>query len=347
MIAVETSPISIWRNAFLGQARASNPREDGVVRASAFRRIILADTPPLTGVIWTAVAIVVPTVLRWLIDRGETGIPFVTYFPAIVLAALFLGWKYGAATALLSGFIANRVFREAPVLFYAGARQALFVLLYALTCVILIAIAEMLRRLVREQARAARREAQLNAELVHRVKNMLATVNSIASLSARHSRPDEFVDAFSGRVAALGKATDLLGSGYDMACELKQLAEAVIAPFRDEDNFTLAGPPCNISREACVPLALALHELCTNALKYGALSAPGGRVSLEWAIEEAPGYQVLISWREIGGPPVGAIEHEGMGMALLRPQAGLADVHVDFPPDGATCEIVLDLPHET
>lgn len=313
-------------------------------RVPAFRKIILADTSPLKGAAWTIVAIAVPTAMRWALDGGTGGLLFATYFPAIVLAALFLGWKCGAVTALSAGILANRVFRPAPLLFYTGVRNALFLVLYVLICGILIYIAEVLRRLVRQQEQASQRELMLNAELVHRVKNMLATVNSIASMSARHSQPDEFVDAFSGRIAALGRATDLLGSGYNMVCELDQLVDSVIAPFRDETNFEVIGPSCDISRDSCVPLALALHELCTNAAKYGALSVPDGRVSLRWEIHEGAGRKARMHWRESDGPEVEKVERRGMGMALLKPQSGLADVQLSFPPEGAACEIVLNLP---
>ncbi|HEX7711038.1 MAG TPA: HWE histidine kinase domain-containing protein [Sphingomonadaceae bacterium] len=315
-------------------------------RVPAFRSIILADVRPLKAAGWTALAVAGVTALRWGVDGGAAGLPFATYFPAIVLVALFLGWRYGAAAALASGVIANRLFKAQPVLFYASWRNTLFVAFYVLICAILIYIAEMLRRLIREQERASRREALLNAELVHRVKNMLATINSIASMSARHADPEEFVDAFSGRIAALGRATDLLGSGHEVACELTQLIETVIAPFRDEANFAVVGPKCDILRDSCIPLALALHELCTNAAKYGALSTPEGRVALAWDVRETPERQVLIAWRESNGPPVGPVSRHGMGMALLRPQPGLAEVRLEFPPEGATCEIVLVRPPE-
>jgi two-component sensor histidine kinase len=312
-------------------------------RIPALRKIILTDTPPLNGVAWTVLAVAAPTTLRWIIDRGEAGIPFVTYFPAIVLTALFLGWRYGVAAALFSGIAANRLLNAAPLMFYTSARDALFFALYALTCAILIYIAEMSRRLIRQQEEASRREILLNAELVHRMKNILATVNSIAAMSARHSDPKDFAEAFNGRIAALGRATDQLSAMQIMSCELGQLVESVIAPFRDDANFDISGPECDISRDSCIPLALVLHELCTNAAKHGALSVPEGRISLEWEIHEGPERRALIGWREKNGPPVEPIERRGMGMGLLQPQAGLADVRVDFPRDGAICEIALAL----
>jgi two-component sensor histidine kinase len=88
-----------------------------------------------------------------------------------------------------------------------------------------------------------------------------------------------------------------------------------------------------------VPLSLALHELATNAVKYGALSAAGGRVSLAWAL--ADGVMRLV-WREAGGPPVAPPRRRGMGTQLLRPQAGLAAVEVEYRADGVRCEIAIE-----
>jgi hypothetical protein len=92
-----------------------------VDRIPAIRQAILADRPPLTAFAWSAFAVAGPTALRWVIDRGEAGVPFVSYFPAVTLVALFLGWRWAAAVALVSGFIANRLFRDAPLLFYVSS----------------------------------------------------------------------------------------------------------------------------------------------------------------------------------------------------------------------------------
>lgn len=292
------------------------------------------------GVLWTVVAVLVPMGVRWLIDSGgTTGTPFVTFYPAILLISLFLGWRYGVATALLTGVTVNRFLRYQPLNF-AEPSDLLVIVLFTLTCAILIYIAAMMRRLVLELDEAAHREAQLNLELLHRVKNMLATVNSIATMTARHSDPGEFIDSFGGRIAALSRAADLLAVGKEVQCEISRLVETAIGPFQTGGNFEIAGPDVELPRETCVPLSLALYELCNNAAKYGALSAPGGKVKLDWSIGDNG--RLLVCWREQGGPPVPEQRTPGMGSRLLRPQPGLPAVRHEFWRDGVSCEIEIE-----
>src|SRR5690606_29648099 len=237
-----------------------------VERSPALRRAFLAELTPLAAAGWAALAVAVPTVLRWAIDRGDAGVPFLTYFPAVVLAALFLGWRWATAVAIVSAVLANRVFRDEPLLFYAGPQQALLVVLFLLSMAVLIWACAMARRLVRELEASTEREEMLNRELLHRVKNLLAPGNAMAVLPARRKAPEDFAAAFSGRILALERATGLLG-GSSARCSIEALVEGVLEPFRAGDNFTLEGPACVLPQDACVPLALALHELATNAAK--------------------------------------------------------------------------------
>lgn len=308
-------------------------------RIPAIRRAILADVPPLSGAAWAVVAVAVPTVVRWAIDQGATGIPFVTYFPAVLLASLLLGWRWGALVALVSGLLANRLFSDEPLL-ALNARDAMLVALFALSCAALVWTGEMCRRLLRQLEAAQAREELLNHELMHRMKNLLATVNAMAVLTARHSDPGQFSQAFSGRMRALDRATGLLGTGQSGQCEVGQLAESAVAPFRTDHNFEVAGQPCELPRDACVPLALALHELCTNAAKHGALTAPEGKVALRWTCG-AEGL-LKMEWREHGGPPVPEQRRAGMGTQLLRRQRGLKAVEVRFPRSGLECDIEIN-----
>ncbi len=308
-------------------------------RIPAIRRVILADIPLAASAAWAVLAVAVPTGLRWFIDQGEAGVPFVTYFPAVVLAALLLGWRWGAAVAVASGVIANRLFNPEPLL-AVSVLDAALVGLFALSCAALIWIAETARRLVRELEAATAREELLNAELMHRVKNMLATVNAMAVLTARHSGPGQFAQVFAGRMRALDKATELLGTGRQMHCEVAKLVASAIEPFRAEANFAISGAPCELPRDACVPLSLALHELCTNAAKHGALSAAEGRVELGWQ-SDADGLLTLV-WRERDGPPVPEVRRAGMGTQLLRRQHGLKNVEVEFRSDGLLCTIEIE-----
>jgi two-component sensor histidine kinase len=299
----------------------------------------LADIPPVTSAGWAVLAVAVPTGLRWFIDQGAAGIPFVTYFPAVVLAALLLGWRWATVVAVASGALATRLFSEEPLL-DISTLDAVLIGLFALSCAALIWIGEMARRLVRQLEAAKAREELLNQELMHRVKNMLATVNAMAVLTARHSTPGEFAQAFSGRMRALDKATDLLATGRNLHCEMQRLAEGAIEPFRTDGNFAVSGPRCELPRDACVPLSLALHELCTNAAKHGALTVPEGRVLLTWECGE--GGMLTLDWREEGGPPVPEIRRTGMGTQLLRRQRGLTSVEADFRREGLRCRIKVD-----
>jgi two-component sensor histidine kinase len=310
-----------------------------VDRIPAIRRVVLAEIPPVQAAAWAVLAVAVPTGLRWFIDQGSAGVPFITYFPAVVLAALMLGWRWAALVALGSGLLANRLFTDEPVL-DISALDAVLIGLFALSSAALIWIGEMARRLVRQLEAAKAREELLNAELMHRVKNMLATVNAMAVLTARHSGPGEFAQAFSGRMRALDRATDLLATGRNLHCETQRLVEGAIEPFRTDGNFAISGPRCELPRDACVPLSLALHELCTNAAKHGALTVPEGRVVLTWEYDEAG--TVTLDWREEGGPPVSEVRRTGMGTQLLRRQRGLTSVEADFRPDGLRCRITVD-----
>lgn len=286
----------------------------------------------------TALAVAVPTAARWVIDQGQGGILFVTYFPAILLVAIFLDWQFGAAAGFFSGMVANRVLRPEPVLFYDSPRDFVMVLLYALTCAFLIWMGAMLRRVIRELEQARLHEEQLNRELLHRARNTLGIVGALASMTARHSPPEGFIDAFNGRIAALRRATDLIEQDESLR-DTRTLVERALAPFRTEDNFRVEGPAIDIPQDSCVPLVLMLHELCTNAAKHGSLSVPNGKVTLTWGNAGRQPATVLFHWREHGGPRVPAERKPGLGTMLLKPQKGIIRVDQWFELDGVQCEI--------
>jgi two-component sensor histidine kinase len=303
------------------------------------RRVILADLTPVRGTLWAAAAVVVPTALGAVLRQGALGVPFITYFPAVLLAALLLGWRWGGAVLAAAAVAANWVFLGGEGFTWA-ARDLVRLALFALTGAALVWVGEMCRRLLRQLEAANAREELLNAELMHRVKNMLATVNAMAVLTARHAEPGGFAQAFTGRMRALDRATALLGAGRDVHCEVRTLVDSATEPFRTDGNFSIDGPRCDLPRDACVPLSLALHELCTNAAKHGALSAAEGTVGLDWHCD--PDGLLTLHWRERGGPPVPAAPgRTGMGTQLLRRQRGLKSVEVEFRPEGLACTICI------
>lgn len=291
-----------------------------------------------SGAGWSALAVALPTLAKFGLDAALTDVPpFLTYFPAVTLAALFLGPAWGAAVLTLSAILANYLFFP-PLFGWAVTSNDLVVTsLFMGAGALILSIAAALRLSVRELEVRARSERQLNAELQHRVKNNLAVVQALARQTvASTPEPDSRYKAFRGRLIALSDAHDVLSSGEWAGCHLPELVEAAIRPFRAEGQFFLAGPECRLPTKSCVPLVLALHELSTNATKYGALSTPTGQVSISWDIENGA---LSLRWQESFGPPVAKPTRTGLGSRLLARQAGLDQVSLQFLPEGVICNV--------
>lgn len=309
-----------------------------MTRIAFVRRALLAERSQLWLAIWTMIAVAAPTLLRYAIDRGANGVPFVTYFPAIMVASLFLGWRHAAVVAIASGYVARRLFLGGPTVLEMDLPNLVFTALYALSCAVLIATGETVRRTVRLLEVAAKNQQTLTEEMRHRVKNVLAVVQAIAVMTSRGNQPDAW-EAFSARLVALARATDLISEEEWKTCRMPDLVVEATKPFRAYGNIALDGPACCLPRECCIPAVLALHELCTNAVKHGALSVPGGTVTVRWRIE---GETLLLQWREHGGPPVAPPTRKGLGTRLLVAQNGLDDVDLRFEPDGLQCAMRIE-----
>jgi len=307
--------------------------------AQRIGQAIVAPRTLATSLGWAVALVVVPTVIRLALDAGRNGVPFVSYFPAVVLAALFLGWRYGVLVTFVSAAVARVLFIREGFYFAQSARGLIILVLFVLSCSMLIAIGEALRRVLAEVHAAAAREALLNAELRHRLKNLLAVVSSLANLSFRHGDPEDAQNAFSERLAALDRATSLLGGDNPLTCALPELAEEALRPFLSAYDIRLQGSGQVVERDACVPAVLAFHELATNAIKYGSLSRPGGWVGLDWG-EPADG-MLHLNWREHDGPPVNAPKRRGMGTRILSMESPAATFSLDYARDGLRCRIAL------
>ena len=159
-------------------------------------------------------------------------------------------------------------------------------------------------------------------ELQHRVKNLLTTAQSLATLSARSaSDPQAFAAQFGARLRALARTHTLLLEQPDGVVAVRTLAAEVVAPYRlGVGRIALGGPEVRLPAETAVPLGMVLHELATNAAKYGALSVAEGRLDIAWRLAPAEGApQLVLEWVEAGGPaPGGPPLREGFGSQLLR-----------------------------
>ena len=165
---------------------------------------------------------------------------------------------------------------------------------------------------------AERLKSILVNELHHRVKNVLATVTAIARQTlGRDKANHEEVEAFTSRLASLSRAQDLLVHADWQHADIKAVMQQALSPY-PVDAFQIGGPSVPLPPRAVVSLSLALHELATNAAKYGALSAPGGQVSISWQFERLVDNRLRIVWEERGGPEVAPPRRRGFGSTLIE-----------------------------
>lgn len=173
---------------------------------------------------------------------------------------------------------------------------------------------------ITELKRAEEQQRLLALELNHRIKNVLAMVQAIASQTFRPaSDPVEARAAFIDRLAALGAAQDLLTQATLTGARMAEIVAEAFRPHGREGQVTMSGPEVDLAPRCALALSLALHELTTNAIKYGALSADGGRVTVAWTVTPGPdGSAFVLSWTESGGPPVAPPTRTGFGSGMIQ-----------------------------
>ena len=201
-----------------------------------------------------------------------------------------------------------------------------------------------------ERRRADQHRKTLMAELNHRVKNTMAVVQSIASQTLGHaSSLDEAREAFSSRLLNLANAHDVLTRESWQSANLGDIIFDTVKPHGGGENrFRIEGPDVRLTPSASLAISMALHELSTNAAKYGALSSKGGHVVIVWRIEGVDGNRRLVlHWEETGGPEVAKPKRKGFGSRLI--ERALAselggDVSVDYASSGLVCTIMAPLP---
>lgn len=194
----------------------------------------------------------------------------------------------------------------------------------------------------------------LMRELTHRSKNLLAVIQAMARQTARHAGSiDNFVEIFSARLQALSKSHDLLVQESWYGASLNDMVRSQLGHHLDRENsqFTIKGPSLFLKPEAAQNIGLAIHELSTNAAKYGALSVPTGHVDILWTRrtpEAGGGFE--LSWRERGGPVVSKPEGRGFGSLVIERNLARAldgKVELDFAPSGLVCTVSVPESHLT
>ncbi len=201
-----------------------------------------------------------------------------------------------------------------------------------------------------QAVRQRRTEAQLRTligELRHRLKNTLAAVSALNWLTRKHSQTmEQFHLAFTGRIEALSQAHELLFETTWKPAELRQVFERALKPFlTGAGSLSLSGDPVAVSPKHALGLTLVVHELATNAVKYGALSQDGGQVALRWAVSADHPRRIDVRWAESGGPPVSPPARRGFGSTLI--DRTVADelggsVETHHLREGLVCAIAFD-----
>jgi two-component sensor histidine kinase len=200
---------------------------------------------------------------------------------------------------------------------------------------------------VTERKRAQEHQRVLHAELDHRVKNVLATVSTVAARTMdASSSMQHFVASLDGRIRSMARTHELLSAARWQGISVLELVRRELAPYATKGNTDINGPAVMLKAEAGQAMGMVLHELATNAAKYGALSAQNGRVSICWhqRLNGHASPNLVLEWQEIGGPSVAAPEHSGFGTSTIRdliPYEFGGAVDLAFAPLGVGCRLEL------
>lgn len=292
----------------------------------------------------------------WAVARAEGVIGSgAFYFPAILVASLFAGWQFGfgilvACSVLVIG-TARTQFPASSFLVF-GLAGGLQIVLAGLVHALLgdsWRAERHSRTLVEQHEREADAREMVLGEARHRLKNLFAIIEALAKYSGpkagRDPAIDGFMQNFMGRLRALGAASDLVLKQRLSTVGARALIGAVLEPFLSEEPARLDfdGPEIELSEHFGGSLALGVHELATNALKYGALSVPQGTVKFSWSVTPTDDHErVVFVWTESGGPVPSPPPRDGFGHRLLRSIAQReieGEVVIDYPPEGLFCRI--------
>lgn len=317
------------------------------------RRPLLAY--PIAAAIFILAAALRALLATWL----PPSLPFLTFFIAVLLATLICGTGPGIAVIAASGVYAWYVFFEPHHGANSDATAILSIGMFAVLTGLMVFVVHILNRLVeRLTAEQTRSEAllqdsalselqleQLNIELRHRLKNTFAVINGLISQSARYSLDiPTFASSLSGRLTAMGTAMDIVATTHFQGASLTELVGRTLRPLipPGKSRFLTDGPEVLVNGDVASALGLTLHELGTNAIKYGAWSNNLGQVAVTWSVQTLDDDEIRLDleWGERGGPMVSAPSRKGLGTALIDSGFPSARIDRSFAHDGVRCRIV-------
>jgi two-component sensor histidine kinase len=237
---------------------------------------------------------------------------FTTSYPAVLFAALLGGIGAGMYATVLSGLVAWWAFMSPPFTFLLRTSgQVGSELIYFFACLLIVWGADHYRSLTKRLEDEENFRKLTVDELAHRLKNKIATIQSIISFQLRDDPQTR--EAIVGRLSALAATDDLILETQGQGARLREILAAELGPY-EVSRIALAGPVVLLSPKLAMTMALLVHELATNAAKYGALSSTAGRVAISWSL---PNGRLDFEWHESGGPLVNAPTKTGFGMRLL------------------------------
>ncbi len=304
-------------------------------RSADFRKSIPVGSIQAYG--FAAICVAAAALIRWAIGSLFDGVvPFATFFPAALFAALVGGIGPGTFAAVAGGIIGWWAFLDVPATFFPltlASRVSLVA--YLITSLIVVWGGDHYRKLNKrlEDEESFRQLAV--EELAHRLKNKIATIQSIVSLRLREDPQtrDEILSCF----ASLKSTDDLIIAAQGKGAPIRDIISAELRPY-DVGRISISGPNILLPPKLALMMALLFHELATNAAKYGALSSPRGKISVYWSHAASA---LNLEWRESDGPPVAAPAHRGFGTRLfsraLEQFGGRADA--TFGSAGLVCNL--------
>ena len=293
---------------------------------------------------FAASCIAVATAARWCLALIRPDVFFTPYFPAVVFATAFGGFRIGIATALVGGTLgATLSFSDAPSDFARMVLLIIFLIVSSLT----IWGVQHYRSIASNQREVSKRLIQEEEyrklvvdELQHRLKNKLSTIHAVLH-QVLQDQPKIWA-SIDPRIRALSATDDLIAKVDGSGCDIKDLLLSELGPY-GHVRFTLNGNSLFLPAKLAVSLALIFHELATNAGKYGAFSSARGLLQVSWSVSDD---RLNITWDETEGPVVGAIGEAGFGTKLLKSALGPFDgkTEIAFLKTGIHCTMQCRIP---
>jgi two-component sensor histidine kinase len=198
---------------------------------------------------------------------------------------------------------------------------------------------------VTDRREAERRQALLAREVDHRARNALAIVQSVVRLTSANGTTESFKEAVDGRVRALAQAHELLAQSRWQGADVAKLVDEELAPYEIGSRVMTDGPSIVLAPDRAQTIALILHELATNAAKYGGLSSATGGVDICWRLDNR---ELILDWVERGGPSVSRPSRQGVGTRIIRASAGsIKGMHAEFDWRPAGLAFTLRIPFES